>query len=163
MLAQNRFLTVLAITAAMAMSVSSCARQISPGVYEGQHVGVAAYTRTGTVQSARVVIVQEDELLQDNVIGMGVGGVAGGLVGDAVVGGGWGGVAATVGGALAGATIGAMAQRTAQRQQAMEYIVRLDDGSMVTIVQGLQPQIPVGRRVYVQTGVKGGARVLPAG
>lgn len=161
MLAQTRILTVFAALIAV-LALASCARQISPGVYEGGHVGSIAETRTGTVQSARVVIVQEDELLQDNVLGGAVGGAVGGLAGSAF-GKGWGRTASTAGGALAGATLGALAQRTAQRQQAMEYIVRLDDGGLVTVVQGLQPQIPVGRRVYVQYGARGQSRVLPAG
>ncbi|HET7409756.1 MAG TPA: glycine zipper 2TM domain-containing protein [Paracoccaceae bacterium] len=163
MLARNRFLTILAMMAAASMTLASCARQISPGVYEGGHVGTVAETYTGTVQSARVVMVQEDELLQQNTIGGGIGGVAGGLAGHAIDDDGWGGVAATAGGALAGALVGAMAQRTLQRQQAMEYIVRMDDGGLITVVQGTQPQIPVGRRVYVQVGTSGQSRVLPAG
>lgn len=161
MLAQTRILAIFAALAAV-LALSSCARQISPGVYEGGHVGSIAETKTGTVQSARVVIVQEDELLQENVLGGAVGGVVGGLAGSAF-GKGWGKTASTAGGALAGATLGAMAQRTAQRQQAMEYIVRMDDGGMVTVVQGLQPQIPIGRRVYVQYGARGQSRILPAG
>lgn len=164
MFAHTRFLTVFAMVAAASLALAGCERQISPGVYEGARVGTSVQTLTGTVQSARVVIVQEDELLQDNTVGGAVGGLAGGLVGSALThGSGVGAIAATAGGALAGAAIGAMGQRTLQRQDAMEYIVRLDDGRLVTIVQGMQPQIPVGRRVYVQTGSSGDARVLPAG
>ena len=162
MLARNRTLTLIAMMAAAMMTLASCARQISPGVYEGGYVGTVAETYTGTVQSARMVMVQEDELLQDNTIGAGVGGLAGGLAGREV-GEGWGKVAATAGGALAGAAVGALAQRSLQRQQAMEYIVRMDDGGLLTVVQGTQPQIPVGRRVYVQVDTSGQSRVLPAG
>jgi outer membrane lipoprotein SlyB len=162
MLARNRILTIIAVLGAASMALASCARQISPGVYEGAHVGSVAETYTGTVQSARVVMVQEDELLQDNTLGAGIGGLAGGLAGREV-GEGWGKVAATAGGALAGAAVGALAQRGLQRQQAMEYIVSMDDGSLITVVQGTQPQIPVGRRVYVQVGSGGQSRVLPAG
>lgn len=162
MLVRSRVLTILAVLAAAAMTVSSCTRQISPGVYEGQTVGTSAQTYTGTVQSARVVVVQEDELLQQNTIGGALGAAAGGLAGSRV-GEGWGKIAASTGGALAGATIGAMAQRGLQRQNAMEYIVRLDNGQLMTVVQGMQPQIPIGRRVYVQAGANGTARVLPAG
>lgn len=161
MLAQTRILTVFAALAVL-LALSSCARQISPGVYKGSHVGSVVETRTGTVQSARVVMVQEDELLQENVVGGAVGGAVGGLAGSAF-GKGWGRTAATTGGVLAGATLGALAQRGAQRQEAMEYIVRMDDGGLVTVVQGLQPQIPIGRRVYVQVGSSGQSRILPAG
>src|SRR5690625_5496047 len=118
MLAQTRILTIFAALAAL-LALASCARQISPGVYEGGHVGSIAETRTGTVQSARVVMVQEDELLQENVLGGAVGGTIGGLAGSAF-GKGWGRTASTAGGALAGATLGALAPRTARRQQRSE-------------------------------------------
>lgn len=155
-------LTLIAVLAAASMTMASCARQISPGVYEGPSVGTAAQTYVGTVQSARVVMVQEDEMLQENLIGGALGGAIGGALGHQV-GEGWGKTAATAGGALAGAGLGALAQRGVQRQQAMEYIVRLDDGRLMTVVQGVQPQIPINRRVYVQTGANGQARVTPAG
>lgn len=155
-------LRAIVIATAASLALAGCARQINPGVYEGASVGSAVQTYTGTVQSARVVMVQEDELLQENVVGGGIGGVAGGMLG-AQVGEGWGKAAATAGGALAGATLGALAQRGVQRQQAMEYIVRLDNGQLMTVVQGVTPQIPIGRRVYVQAGTGGQARVLPAG
>ena len=162
MLARNRFLTLVALLAAASMTLASCARQISPGVYEGGNVGTATQTYTGTVQSARYVVVQEDELLTDNRLGGLIGGAAGGLAASEL-GQGKGKIAATAGGALAGAALGALAQRGLQRQDAIEYIVRLDDGQLMTIVQGTQPQIPTGRRVYVQAGSNGTARVLPAG
>ncbi len=162
MLARNRTLTLVAMLTAASMSVASCARQISPGVYQGSNVGTAVQTYTGTVQSARSVVVQEDEMLQDNWLGGAIGGAAGGLAGSEL-GGGKGKIATTAGGALAGAALGALAQRGLQRQNAMEYIVRMDNGQLMTIVQGMDPQIPIGRRVYVQTGSNGTARVLPAG
>lgn len=162
MLARNRILTLAAILAAASMTLASCARQISPGVYEGRNVGTVTETYTGTVQSARYVVVQEDEMLQDNWLGGAIGGAAGGLAASEL-GQGKGKVAATAGGALAGAALGALAQRGLQRQNAIEYIVRMDDGQLMTIVQGTEPQIPQGRRVYVQSGSDGTARVLPAG
>jgi hypothetical protein len=45
----------------------------------------------------------------------------------------------------------------------MEYIVRLDNGALLTVVQGMQPQIAVGQRVYVQESTRGRSRVLPVG
>ena len=162
MITRSRVLTPFAVVAAATMFMASCDRQISPGVYEGRSVGTAVETYTGTVQSARLVVVQEDELLQQNTIGGAVGGLTGGMLG-AQVGEGWGKAAATAGGALAGAALGALAQRGAQRQNGMEYIVRMDNGQLMTVVQGVQPQIPIGRRVYVEVGSNGTARVLPAG
>ena len=162
MTARKPAMMLAAVAVASSLTMAGCARQISPGVYQGSNIGTASETYTGTVQSARYVVVQEDEMLQDNWLGGAIGGAAGGLAGSEL-GGGKGKVATTAGGALAGAALGALAQRGLQRQNAIEYIVRMDDGRLMTIVQGTEPAIPTGRRVYVQTGSNGQARVLPAG
>ena len=158
----NPIVRIVAIAAVASMALAACARQISPGVYTGEHVGEVRETYVGTLQSARVVTVQEDELLEDNRTGGLLGGVAGGAAASRI-GQGTGKAVAIAGGALAGATLGALAERSVKRQQAMEYIVRLDNGALLTVVQGMQPQIAVGQRVYVQESARGRGRVLPVG
>ncbi len=162
MLASSRIFRGVAIVAVASLALGACARQISPGVYTGDHVGEVRETYVGTLQSARVVLVQEDELLEDNRTGGLLGGVAGGAAASRI-GQGTGKAVAIAGGALAGAALGAMAERSVKRQEAMEYIVRLDNGALLTVVQGLQPQIGVGQRVYVQESARGRSRVLPVG
>ena len=162
MLVSSRVSRIAAIAAIASLALASCARQISPGVYTGGSVGEVRQTYAGTLQSARLVTVQEDELLEDNRTGGLVGGVAGGAAASRI-GQGTGKAVAIAGGALAGAALGALAERSVKRQQAMEYIVRLDSGALLTVVQGLQPQIGIGQRVYVQESARGRSRVLPVG
>ena len=162
MLASSRVCRIVAVVAVASTALASCARQISPGVYTGAHVGEVRETYAGTLQSARVVTVQEGEMLEDNRTGGLLGGVAGGAAASRI-GQGTGKAVAIAGGALAGATLGALAERSVKRQEAMEYIVRLDNGALLTVVQGLQPQIGVGQRVYVQESAGGRSRVLPVG
>ena len=162
MLVSSPICRIVAVLVIGSMALASCARQISPGVYTGEHVGEVRETYAGTLQSARVVTVQEDELLEDNRTGGLLGGVAGGAAASRI-GQGTGKAVAIAGGALAGAALGAMAERSVKRQDAMEYIVRLDNGALLTVVQGMQPQIGVGQRVYVQESTRGRSRVLPVG
>ena len=53
-------------------------------------------------------------------------------------------------------------EQEAKRQPAMEYIIRDDQGNLVTIVQGVEPVLTIGQRVFVQEGRSGRGRVIPA-
>jgi outer membrane lipoprotein SlyB len=114
-------------------------------------------TFAGVVESARPVTVQN----QGN-IGTVLGAAAGGL-GGAQIG---GGTTTHIIGGVAGAAIGAMAGRGAEKaitkQSGMEYVVRLENGSMQTIVQGAEPPIMPGQKVFVQLYGPGRSRVIPA-
>jgi outer membrane lipoprotein SlyB len=107
------------------------------------------------------VEIQESDTLEGNTTGGLIGGVAGGVVGSRF-GQGWGKALAVGAGALAGAAAGAVAERELKRQTAIEYVVRLDRGNYITVVQGTQPEMRPGQRVYVQEATRGRARVQPA-
>lgn len=139
---------------------TGCTRNISSNNYAASNVGEAMTTYSGTIASMRKVLVQEGDKLSDNVGGGAVGGLVGG-VGGHMIGGGRGNLAATAGGALLGAAAGAFAQRALSEQEAFEYTVKLDTGSMMTIVQGLDSNLVVGQKVYVQVS-KNRSRVVAA-
>jgi outer membrane lipoprotein SlyB len=42
-----------------------------------------------------------------------------------------------------------------------EYTIRLLNGSVVTVTQGVEPSIPPGSEVYVVCSEKGRSRVIP--
>lgn len=161
-------LTLFAAIAAT--SLSGCAYQTGPNVYEPYAVGQAAQTELGVVQSARPVEVSSQG---GTGIGATVGAVAGGIAGAQIGPSRYhhrghshrylsaGSALGALGGALVGGLIGAAIERDVTRQTATEYIVRLDDGSMITIVQGSQPLAP-GQRVFLQTPYRGRARIVPA-
>lgn len=142
------------------MSISGCGRNIGSNNYSSASVGEAMTTYAGVVTNMRRVQIQEGDKLTDNVAGGVVGGLIGG-VGGHMIGGGRGNTAATVGGALLGAGAGALAQRALSEQEGLEYTVKLDSGSMMTVVQGTDSPLAVGQRALVQVS-KNRSRVVPA-
>jgi outer membrane lipoprotein SlyB len=147
------------IVASLALAAGGCARQISPSTVDGARVGAVQQSFRGTVENIRVVTVEEGDQLQNNTLGIIVGGLAGAALGS-TVGGGTGRIIASGAGAVAGAAAGSVAQREVSRQEAVEYTVQLDDGRLLTIVQGPGEPIIVGDRVIVQTGGGARARVI---
>ena len=154
----SRPATALLLAAAL-FGAAGCAREVSPDVVSASSVGEVNDAFFGTVQSMRPVTIQEGDRLQQNTTGAVIGGLAGAAVGS-VFGGGWGRVIATGAGAVVGSVVGAAAERDLSRQQGIEYTVRLDNGRMITIVQGPQPALSTGQRVIVQTSSQGRARVV---
>jgi outer membrane lipoprotein SlyB len=149
----------IAITSIVALSLlSGCARQIGAGSYDAAHVGEASETYEGTVVSVRNVMV-EPEQLQDNTAGMALGGIAGGL-GGSYLGGGSGQLWGALGGAALGATAGALAEQELNTQAGLEYIVKLTNGRILTVVQAPSPAYGVGSRVYVAVSFKGRSRII---
>lgn len=158
------------IAATTAVALSGCV-QTSANVYEPYAVGQAAYTEMGVVTASRPVEVASRG---GTGIGAVVGAVAGGIAGSQIGpsrsynrrgyrrrGSSAASALGTLGGAVIGGLIGAVIETEASRQTATEYVVRLDDGSLVTIVQGSQP-IATGQRVFLQTPGQGRARIIPA-
>jgi outer membrane lipoprotein SlyB len=148
----------MAVMAAIGL-FTSCAREISGDVYNASHVGEASTTHSGVIVHARNVTVEGSENLQDNGLGIIGGGAAGALAGSQF-GKGDGNTLATIGGAIAGATAGAFAEKALKKQQGTEYIVQLDNGQTMTVVQGPNPAFSVGQSVYVVIGHKGRSRVV---
>ena len=153
-----RFGKLCSVLATIAL-FTSCAREISSNIYSADHVGEASKTFTGVVISARQVTVQEKERLEENGLGIIGGGLAGAYAGSHV-GKGEGNMLATVGGAVAGATAGAFAEKALKTQSAMEYVVKLDNGEAMSVVQGVQPAFSAGQNVYVIIGQAGRSRVV---
>ena len=148
---------ILSILAAI--SLTSCARNISSNVYSANHVGEASKTYAGTIISARAITVEEHERLEENSLGIAAGGIGGALVGSQI-GKGTGNVLATIGGALAGATAGAFAEKALKTQNGVEYVVALDNGDSMSVVQAPEPAFAEGQRVFVIVSHSGRSRVV---
>jgi outer membrane lipoprotein SlyB len=139
---------------------SSCARQISSNVYSGAAVGETSTTYPGVIISARGVVVEDKEYLEQNGLGIIGGGVGGAYLGSKI-GKGEGNTLATVGGALAGAAAGAFAEKALKSQNAMEYVVALENGESKTVVQGPEPTMGVGQKVWLMVSYQGRSRITP--
>ncbi len=140
---------------AVALACSSC-QQMSPNVYETRDAGVPKQTFAGVVQSARPVTVQNEGDL-GTILGAAAGGLGGAQIG--------GGTGTHIIGGVAGAVIGGMAGRGLEKgiskKEAIEYVVKTDDGQLHTIVQGTDSPLAPGQRVFVQLWGPGRARVIP--
>lgn len=143
------------------LALSGCARQISPDVHTGPAAGETMQTYEGTIQNVRFVEIQESDTVEGNKTGQLLGGIAGGVAG-ARFGDGAGRALAVLGGAILGSVVGAFTEQEIKRQPAIEYIVRTDTGQLLTIVQGVSPQMSAGQHVFVQQGSRGRGRVIPA-
>jgi outer membrane lipoprotein SlyB len=140
------------------MLFTSCARQISSDVYSARQVGEVSTTIPGYVRNVREVCMEQGEQLQDNELGVAGGGVAGGVVGHAI---GRGKFVPTAVGAVAGAVSGAFLEKKLKEQLALEYIIQLDNGSLITVVQGKDHLFTIGQPVYVIVSQSGRSRIIP--
>jgi outer membrane lipoprotein SlyB len=138
-------------------TLAGCAPSLSPDLYSTESAGQVQHVVQGVVISSRVVKVS------DPGTGIGVGSIAGGALGaiaGSEIGGGRGSLAAGVGGALLGGIAGNQAQKKLSTQTGVEYIVRLRNKSLISIVQGPTPSFSRGQHVLVQYGVGSRSRVI---
>lgn len=150
---------VLAVVASTSL-LGGCASDIRSTTYTNQAVGEFAESYEGVIKNVRIVTVRNSEELEGNIAGGLVGGVVGGILGN-TVGGGTGRDLATIGGVALGATVGSLAEGKLKEQQGFEYTVKLTDGRLITVVQGLDTQLPIGQKVLVQQSARGRSRVIP--
>ena len=119
-------------------------RNISPDSYAAGSVGQVNRAVRGKIISARMV----DILGSQSGIGATSGAAAGGVAGSAIGGATRENIVGAIGGAVIGGIIGSMAEEGATRQQGMET----DNGSLITVVQVIEPSLNVGDKVIVIYG-----------
>lgn len=139
-----------------ALLLTSCAREISSDVYASRQVGEVSMTYSGVIRSVRPITVEHGENLEDNALGIAGGGLAGGVIGNAV---GRGNFVPTAAGAVVGAVAGSFVEKKLKTQTALEYVVQLDDGGLMTVVQGQDQVFQVGQPVYVLASPQGRSRI----
>lgn len=127
--------------------VTSCSHS-SETVYSAAEIGHPIETTQATIVTSRVV----DITGETNLVGPGAGGVAAAATTGALVNGQAGGPLALLAG-LVGAGIGYLLQERANDREGVEYVMKMDDGRTVTLVQnrnGDDEPIPDGAPVLVQ-------------
>lgn len=149
---------VLVAAMALPLWLAGCAPKVGGSDYGSTGVrGVQSITY-GTVQSVRVVHIEDDSRTGTTVGTLG-GGVAGGVLGN-LIGGGTGRTVATVGGALLGAAAGYAGSKALTGQQGYEITIKLDDGQLIAVTQGTDLEFSPGQRVKILSG-SGSTRVTP--
>jgi outer membrane lipoprotein SlyB len=129
------------------VSVAACSHPSST-TYGDTEVGQAIETAPGSVVSSRIVNVSDEP----GLFGVGAGAAIGAAGGNLAVAGPAGLLVAIVGG-LVGAGIGYMAEKPMKDRDGIEYVLEMDDGRLVTLVQNREADeqpLPDGARVLVQ-------------
>jgi outer membrane lipoprotein SlyB len=139
------------------MLLTSCARQISSDVYSARQAGEISTTYPGFIKNVRAVCMDEGDRLEENGLGIAGGGIAGGALGNAI---GRGRFVPTAAGAIAGAITGSLIEKNLKHQSAFEYIVELENGNLITVVQGQEHLFNIGQPVYVIVSGSGRSRII---
>lgn len=81
-----------------------------------------------------------------------IGGLAGGLAGSTIGHGHSANMLGAVGGALLGGLAGSAAEKGLTSQTGLEYIVKLDNGQVISVTQGTGQALGIGQRCLVLFG-----------
>lgn len=128
---------------AIASLVVGCAHPPRSGnVYQSYQTQTEQSVRTGTVESVRNVTIANPQTGVGTMTGAALGGIGGSYAGE-----GRGQAAMAILGALAGGLIGQRAEQGANKRDALELTVRLDDGEVRAITQEADETFRPGERV----------------
>lgn len=145
---------ILTLAAATAM-ITGCAADINSNHYATSGTGAVGQVMSCTVVNVRQVNVSSSDSSAGAVLGAIGGGVAGSTIGH-----GRGSVLGALGGAALGGIAGNAAQGGLTKQDGVEYIVKLDNGSLRTITQGTDVYMQPGQKCFLLYGEQ--SRVIPA-
>lgn len=136
------------IAIAAAILLTACASGKSGDVYTRDQVRQVQTYRVGTIEGIHPVRIEGTKTPIGSTAGAIVGEVAG-----STVGGGKGSTVAAILGAVAGGVAGAAVEEGLTRQDGLEFDIRLEDGSHISVVQATQSvnqeTFAVGDRVRV--------------
>lgn len=154
---KSKKLLLAATLAFSATLLSGCVSESSGQVYKRSEVKQAQIVQRGTIKSIRPVKIQgkESNFGIGTIGGAALGGIAGGSIGH-----GLGSAAAAVGGALLGGMAGNAVEGKVREENGIEIIVRLDNGTEVSVVQAADQAFSVGQHVKV-VGSGENVRVSP--
>jgi len=146
-----------AVALGLVASVAACQPNPNANIVNANQANVAQTVQFGSVTGARTVQVQRTG--GNELLGGVIGGIAGAALGN-TVGKGTGQDVATGVGAAAGIAAGSAAGRAAGTANSIEWFVRLDNGTNISVIQS-EPAFATGQRVQVISG-GGQTRLAPA-
>jgi outer membrane lipoprotein SlyB len=140
----GRLLVLLSLTVFLA----ACASSQSGSVYSRDDARKTQTIRMGVVENVRTVRIEGTKTPIGTVAGGAVGGIAGSTIGH-----GRGSTVAAVVGAVVGGLAGAAAEEGITRKDGLEITVKLDNGTLLAVVQEADEQFHPGERVrLVESG-----------
>lgn len=131
----------------LAALLTACQADIGSNQYGTSSVGRAAAASPCSVISVRQVNVKSD-----NNMGAIAGALVGGVGGYGIGSGSTAHNLGAVGGALLGGYAGDKAQGALSSQAGYEYVVRLDNGQVMTLTQGTDVLLSPGQRCMILLG-----------
>jgi outer membrane lipoprotein SlyB len=132
----------------IASLLGACASSNSGDVYRREDTRKIQSIRMGVIESVRTVKLEGTNSNVGTAAGAVVGGIAGSTVGE-----GKGSAIGAVIGAVAGGIAGSAIEEVATRTDGVEITVKLDNGSLVAIVQEASETFKPGERVrLIETG-----------
>jgi outer membrane lipoprotein SlyB len=146
----------IAVAGSVLLSLGACG---TTGNYAGMPESTSSVPSASNTVSGRGVVQAIDMVPREEagIGGIGVGTLAGAAVGGILgnqVGQGRGNTAATVAGAAGGALVGHELEKNAkQRNPVYRVSVRMDNGTMQTVLVDTQPNVRVGDRIQIANGV----------
>ena len=143
-----------AAAAAMLAMLAGCGPNYSPNTYNA-----AAVQQANKVTQGDVVGVREVRVSADATLGTVTGAAVGGIAGSQVDSGGPITALSTLGGTVIGGVVGNGVEHAGGDTTACEYIVRQNDGSLVSVTQRDKVPLALGEKVLVIAGKQ--ARVVP--
>lgn len=156
----GKLLVSSVLSVVIALGLSACAPNISANEYNTGQAGQISQTTRGVILAAEQVTFTG---AGDHAQGLGtlVGAVAGGIGGSAIGNGTRANVLGAMGGALVGGALGHVAENKLTTQQGRRYQIALNGSknSVITITQGVTPDLTVGQHVFVIYGNP--VRVVP--
>ncbi len=132
---------------------TGCTPNYSPNTY-----AAAAAQQANKVDQGIVVGVRAIQISADTTLGTATGAAAGGVVGS-TVGGGATSALGAVGGTVAGGVVGNVIGHAAGDTDAFEYIVKKDNGDLLSVTQKDLTPLGVGAHVLIIEGAQ--ARIVP--
>ena len=130
-----------------ALLLAGCADNINSDYYSVNQTGKVSTVSQCTVLSVRAVNVNTD-----SGAGTLIGGLAGGVAGSTIGGDSTAHALGAVGGALLGGLAGSAVEKGVNSQTGLEYIVKLDNGQVISVTQGTGQALGVGQRCLVLFG-----------
>ena len=135
------------IVVMLATLLAGCASSNSGDVYTREQTRQVQTVQMGIVESVRTVKIEGTKTPVGAAAGAVVGGVAGSTVGH-----GSGSTIAAVVGAVAGGLAGSAIEEGVTRKDGLEITVKLDNGTMLAIVQEADEAFNPGDRIRVLEG-----------
>lgn len=142
-----------ALPVVLAIALTGCSPDYSPNTY-----ATNAVQQANKVDQGVVVGVREVGVSAGGTTGAVVGGAAGGIAG-AQVGSNATSAFAALGGSLVGGIAGSAAEHVVGDTRAFEYIVRKNNGDLLSVTQKDTAPLAIGQKVLVIAGNQ--ARVVP--